>query len=196
MADKFSPEQRSNCMSKIRSANTKPEIKVRKHLFSKGFRFRINVKSLPGTPDIVLPKYRTCIFVNGCFWHGHKGCRLYTVPETNTEFWVEKVSRNQERDLVNNQRLESLSWHVITIWECEMRKNVLDNTLARVEAKLAQNKLEWEQHQERRRADREFLVMESKRKKAVRENLKRELQEKFNTPASVFKLSQSEADML
>lgn len=183
-------------MSKIRSANTKPEIKVRKHLFSKGFRFRINVKSLPGTPDIVLPKYRTCIFVNGCFWHGHKGCRLYTVPETNTEFWVEKVSRNQERDLVNNQRLESLSWHVITIWECEMRKNVLDNTLARVEAKLAQNKLEWEQHQERRRADREFLVMESKRKKAVRENLKRELQEKFNTPASVFKLSQSEADML
>lgn len=196
MADKFSPAQRSNCMSKVRSANTKPEIKVRKHLFSKGFRFRINVKSLPGTPDIVLPKYRTCIFINGCFWHGHKGCKLYTVPETNTEFWVEKVARNQERDLVNNQRLESLSWNVITIWECELKKNVLDNTLAKVEAELAQNKLKWEQYQDRRRADREFRIMEAKRKKTIREELMHELQEKFNTPASVFKLSQSEADML
>ena len=88
-------------MSKIHSASTKPEIKVRKALFGKGYRFRVNVKTLPGTPDIVLPKYHTIIFVNGCFWHGHDGCKHYTVPETNTEFWVEKVRRNKERDAFN-----------------------------------------------------------------------------------------------
>ena len=95
MADKDSEKQRHYIMSRIRSTNTKPEIKLRKALFEKGYRYRVNVKTLPGKPDIVLPKYRTIIFVNGCFWHGHDVCKHYTVPETNTEFWVEKVRRNK-----------------------------------------------------------------------------------------------------
>ena len=109
MADKDSEKQRHYIMSQIRSTNTKPEIKLRKALFEKGYRYRVNVKTLLGKPDIVQPKYRTIIFVNGCFWHGHDGCKHYTVPETNTEFWVEKVRKNKERDAVDVQRLESFS---------------------------------------------------------------------------------------
>ena len=116
MPDKLTPEQRHRNMSRIRSRDTKPEKKVRQTLFRSGFRYRLNVRNLPGTPDIVLPKYRTAIFVNGCFWHGHKGCKYYTVPSTNVEFWMDKVRRNKERDDLNNQRLESLSWSIITIW--------------------------------------------------------------------------------
>lgn len=98
MADSLTSEERHRNMSQIRSKDTSPEIKVRRALFYSGFRYRINVKTLPGTPDLVLPKYRTCIFVNGCFWHGHKGCRQYTVPKTNREYWIDKVRRNKERD--------------------------------------------------------------------------------------------------
>lgn len=98
MADRHTPEQRHKNMSAVHSASTKPEILLRHELWLKGYRYRVNVKHLPGSPDIVLPKYRTVIFVNGCFWHGHQGCTKYTVPKTNTNFWKAKVTRNQERD--------------------------------------------------------------------------------------------------
>ena len=98
MADRLSKEERSELMSHIRSMNTKPEVALRRALWRRGFRYRVNVKNLPGSPDIVLPKHRTVVFVHGCFWHGHNGCKEYTVPKTNTEFWVNKGARNQERD--------------------------------------------------------------------------------------------------
>ena len=121
MADVHTPEQRSYNMSRIHGKNTKPEELVRKYLFSQGFRYRKNDARLPGKPDIVLPKYKTVIFVNGCFWHGHEGCRYYTIPKTNTEFWVNKVKRNKERDLKVQHELAAMGWHSITIWECELK---------------------------------------------------------------------------
>ena len=121
MADKLSSTQRKYCMSRIRGKNTKPEILVRKGLHARGFRFRLHNKKLPGSPDIVLPKYGVVIMVNGCFWHGHKGCRYATRPTTNVEFWELKIERNRHRDEVTTAHLEALGWHVITIWECELR---------------------------------------------------------------------------
>ena len=121
MADKFSSTQRKYCMSRIRGKNTKPEILVRKGLHARGFRFRLHNKKLPGSPDIVLPKYGVAIMVNGCFWHGHKGCRYATKPKSNVEFWELKILRNRHRDEVTNAHLEALGWHVITVWECELR---------------------------------------------------------------------------
>ncbi len=121
MADKLTPSQRSRCMSRIRGRNTKPEILVRKGLHARGFRFRLQERKLPGRPDIVLPKYGVAIMVNGCFWHGHKGCRYATRPKTNVEFWEAKIARNRHRDEVTNAHLEALGWHVITVWECELR---------------------------------------------------------------------------
>ena len=194
MADRFSPEQRGRCMSKIHSASTKPEIKVRKTLFSKGYRFRVNVKTLPGTPDLVLPKYRTVIFVNGCFWHGHNRCNHYTVPETNTDYWVKKVRRNKERDAVNIQRLESLSWSVVTIWECELKSKVLQDTIAKVEAELAANKAKWEAYQARRRSEREFARAESRRKRQILKEVERELQEQFHIHVKIRRLASSDND--
>ncbi len=163
---------------------------ARRHLFADGLRFRINVKSLPGTPDIVLPKYRTCIFVNGCFWHGHKGCKHYTVPETNTDFWVEKVKKNQERDLQVISRLESLNWNVITVWECELKKSVIDETISRVEVELASNKAKWETYLSRRKADREFARAEAKRIREIRAIVEKELEEQFHIPVNIRRLSQ------
>ena len=134
MADRLNTHQRHYCMSLIRGKNTKPEILVRKGLHARGFRFRLHNKKLPGSPDIVLPKYGVAIMVNGCFWHGHKGCRYATKPKTNIEFWETKIARNQHRDEVTAAHLEALGWTVITIWECELRtSSLLDdrlNTLA------------------------------------------------------------------
>lgn len=134
MADRLSTQQRHHCMSRIRGKNTKPEILVRKGLHARGFRFRLHNKKLPGSPDIVLPKYGVAIMVNGCFWHGHKGCRYATKPKSNVEFWETKIARNRHRDEVTTAHLEALGWNVITIWECELRTNSqLDdrlNTLA------------------------------------------------------------------
>ena len=129
MVDTMTAEQRHRCMSHIRSRDTRPETMVRHYLFSRGFRYRKNVRALPGTPDIVLGRYRTVIFVNGCFWHGHEGCQYYTVPKTNTEFWVDKVRRNKERDVKVQYELASMGWHCITIWECELKPKVRENTL-------------------------------------------------------------------
>ncbi len=121
--DNRSKESRSKNMSHISSTNTKPEETVRKYLFSKGFRYRKNVSTLPGKPDIVLPKYKTVIFVNGCFWHGHKGCKWFVPPKTNTEFWNAKFQYNIERDNKNYKKLEDIGWRVLIIWECELRHN-------------------------------------------------------------------------
>ena len=124
MSDIFSQTKRSDIMSKISSKDTKPEILVRKFLFSKGFRYRINVKTLPGKPDIVLPKYKTIIFVNGCFWHGHN-CKKGKLPSSNTDFWKEKISNNKSRDAKNSDLLVKLGWKGIIILQCEISK--IDN---------------------------------------------------------------------
>ena len=116
-------------MAAIRSKDTKPEIIVRRGLWKRGFRYRLNSPKLPGHPDLVLRKYRTCIFVNGCFWHGHEGCRYYTIPKTNTEFWVNKVKRNKERDSKVQHELAAMGWYSITIWECELKPVKREDTL-------------------------------------------------------------------
>ena len=115
-----SPQRHAN-MAAIHGKDTKPEMVVRKWLWRHGYRYRLNHPRLPGKPDIVMRKYRTCIFVNGCFWHGHEVCRYYTIPKTNTEFWVNKVKRNKERDLKVQHELAAMGWHSITIWECELK---------------------------------------------------------------------------
>ena len=129
MADKLTKEQRRHCMAQIRGKGTKPEMVVRKFLFGRGFRYRLNHPWLPGHPDIVLRKYRSVLFVNGCFWHGHEGCRYYVVPKSNTEFWKAKIARNRTRDIEEQRRLASMGWHCITVWECQLKPAVREQTL-------------------------------------------------------------------
>ena len=136
MADRLNPQQRRKCMQSIRSMNTKPELLVRRFLFSRGFRFRLNVKKLPGSPDIVLKKYRTAIFINGCFWHGHEECKYFVLPKTNTAFWQEKISRNRERDLKRRIELRNMGWHTITLWECQLKPKTANQTLQGLETAL------------------------------------------------------------
>lgn len=121
MADVMTPEQRSRCMAAVKGKDTKPEMIVRKYLFSRGMRFRVQVRKLPGNPDIVLPKYKTVILVNGCFWHGHEDCKYFRLPKSNVEFWKEKIGRNIERDRESMQALLDLGWKIIRVWECELR---------------------------------------------------------------------------
>jgi len=128
MADVHEPEVRSYNMSRIGSKNTKPELMIRKFLFSKGFRFRIHDKNLPGKPDVVLPKYKTVIFIHGCFWHGHEGCKYFVIPKTRTEWWLEKINGNIENDNKNQAILEAAGWQVISIFECQLKKTNLSNT--------------------------------------------------------------------
>ena len=127
--DKLTSQQRHANMSAIHGKDTKPEMIVRRGLWKRGFRYRLNHKRLPGHPDLVLRKYKTCIFINGCFWHGHEGCKYYTIPKTNTEFWVKKISRNQERDLEAKQKLKAMGWNCITVWECELKPAKREVTL-------------------------------------------------------------------
>ena len=127
--DILSPHQRHMNMVAIKGKDTKTEIIVRKYLWHRGFRYLLNDRRLPGRPDVVLKKYRTCIFVNGCFWHGHDGCRYYVVPKSNTEFWKKKIARNIERDREEQQQLAKLGWHCITVWECELKKDRRESTL-------------------------------------------------------------------
>ncbi|MBI4687292.1 MAG: DNA mismatch endonuclease Vsr [Nitrospirae bacterium] len=126
MVDIFSKNKRSAIMAKIRGDETQPEIVVRKFLFSKGFRFRKNVKTLPGKPDIVLPKYKTVIFIHGCFWHKHKNCKKAQLPETRKEFWEKKISGNVERDKKNIRQLKKTGWQVIVLWQCRLGKKQSD----------------------------------------------------------------------
>jgi len=123
MVDHLSPEKRSWNMSRVKSRNTGPEMKVRRLLFSMGFRFRLNVKALPGKPDIVLKKWKTAVFVNGCFWHRHEGCKDTTTPKTKTEWWLEKFKKNVANDQIKRQILEELGWKVLVVWECETNRN-------------------------------------------------------------------------
>ena len=121
MTDILSPEQRKRCMTAVKSANTRPELIVRRFLFAKGLRYRINNRKLPGSPDIVLRKYRTVIFVDGCFWHGHEGCKLFKLPLSNRQYWEHKIRLNYAHDYRANVELKLLGWHVIRVWECELR---------------------------------------------------------------------------
>ncbi len=139
MADVHSRETRSFNMSQIKGKNTKPEELVRRYLFSRGFRYRKNVSTLPGKPDIVLPKYKTCIFVNGCFWHKHEGCKYFVWPKNNAEFWKKKIIGNVDRDLRQQNELQLLGWKVVVIWECELRKDRFNETMASVEGKIRNN---------------------------------------------------------
>lgn len=129
MADNHSIEQRHLNMASIHARNTTPELTVRRYLWRHGFRYRLNSPRLPGKPDLVLRRYRTCIFVNGCFWHGHEGCRYYTVPKTNTSFWTSKIARNKRRDADIQRRLAAMGWHCITVWECELKGKKREMTL-------------------------------------------------------------------
>lgn len=138
MADNLSKEVRSMNMSHIRSVNSRPEELVRKYLFSKGFRYRKNVRILPGCPDIVLTKYRTVVFVNGCFWHKHD-CPRFVWPSSNEEYWHSKIQRNVERDKKNIAELHALGWNVIIVWECELKKPKKDERLDLLAAEILQN---------------------------------------------------------
>jgi len=155
--DKLSPQQRHNNMAAIHSKDTKPEMIVRRGLWKRGFRYRLNHKRLPGHPDLVLKKYRTCIFVNGCFWHGHnvalpqvnseKGIvnsECCKIPKANREFWVAKISRNQQRDIEEQRKLAEMGWHCITVWECELKPSKREDTLKSLAYTL--NKIWLEDH--------------------------------------------------
>lgn len=181
MSDSLTPQQRHYIMSQVHSSNTKPEVKLRHALWGQGFRYRVNYGRLPGSPDIVLPKYRTVIFVHGCFWHGHKGCKHYTVPKTNTDFWVAKVRRNQERDQDVWRKLEAKEWSVIVVWECELEKNRLPDTVAHVSAEIKDNGALYQQRKAERRAERERRREERVKEKVELVARKKEISEKFSS---------------
>lgn len=165
MSDKMTAAQRFKCMSHNRANNTRPEIVLRGRLWQKGFRYRLNVHKLPGSPDIVLPKYRTAIFVHGCFWHGHKNCKYYTIPKTNPEFWKAKVARNQERDQEVWRQLEAKGWFVIIVWECQLKKAHLAETVEAVAKEIWHN-------------GEQYLAAENERKNAQAIYLKNQKERK------------------
>lgn len=177
MADFLSSEERSIRMSRIHSVSTKPELLLRHAIWHRGFRYRVNAKTLPGRPDIVLPKYRTVIFVHGCFWHGHKGCKVYSVPKTNTEFWLAKVARNQERDQEVWRKLEAKGWSVIIVWECQLKKAKLDETLDRVAAEIVRNGEAYQAIREGRKTARD----DYRKERRERKERERALLEEMNT---------------
>ena len=173
MPDRQTPEQRHRNMAAIRSRNTKPELALRYALWHNGFRYRVNDNRLPGKPDMVLPKYRTAIFIHGCFWHGHKDCKYYTVPKTNTAFWMAKVARNQERDQEVWRKLEAKGWSVIIVWECQLKKAKLDSTVALVVEEIVRNGEAYRDAQEERRKVREEYRQERKERKQREDALMR-----------------------
>jgi DNA mismatch endonuclease (patch repair protein) len=136
MADVHDKKTRSYNMSQIKGKNTKPEMLVRKFLHANGFRYLLHVKNLPGKPDIVLPKYRTAIFVHGCFWHGHEGCKYYVIPKTKTDWWLNKINFNRANDKKATSELTSEGWNVVNVWECDLRKNKVHRTLANLPGKI------------------------------------------------------------
>ena len=192
MADKMTKEQRHKCMSHIRSRDTGPELVVRRALFAAGFRFRVNVSSLPGSPDIVLRRYNTVIFVNGCFWHGHAGCRLYVPPRSNVDFWRRKVERNRRRDTAVAFRLEALGWNVVTVWECSLSPKRRKETLALLEDRIRRNGETHRQELARRREMRDALRSELSFRKARTAALLGEVDSICHIPASVRKASEDE----
>ena len=141
MADVHSKETRSYNMSRIKGKDTKPEVLVRKYLFSKGLRFRKNDKRYPGHPDIVLPKYKTIIFVHGCFWHFHENCRYAVMPSSNVDFWEKKLNWNRLRDERNKKILSDMGWNVIVVWECQLKKDKRDQTLENLYLKITSHSI-------------------------------------------------------
>lgn len=175
VADVLTRDQRHRNMAAIHSASTKPELKLRHSLWRRGFRYRVNDKRLPGTPDIILPKYHTVVFIHGCFWHGHKDCKYYTVPKTNTEFWMAKVTRNQERDQEVWRKLETKGWSVIIVWECQLKKANLEETVNRVAAEIVRNGELYLAAQENRRKAREEYRQERRVRKEREQSLLEEV---------------------
>lgn len=171
----LTPSQRHRVMASIHSASTKPELKLRHALWHQGFRYRINDKRLPGRPDIVLPKYRTVVFMHGCFWHGHKGCPTSHIPKTNTEFWETKVARNQERDQEVWRKLEALGWSVIIVWECQLKKAVLEETVSRVADEIRHNGDVFRMTQNSRQKAREEYMIDRKTRKEREQSLLEEI---------------------
>lgn len=176
MPDTLTPEQRHRNMAAIHSSSTKPELKLRRALWSLGFRYRINERHMPGKPDIVLPKYRTVVFIHGCFWHGHKDCKYYTVPKTNTEFWTAKVARNQQRDQEVWRQLEAKGWFVIIVWECELKKYRFEDTVNSVAAEIVRNGNTYQYNQTARKKARALYQEEQKNRKEREVALIAELQ--------------------
>ena len=171
----MTPEQRFKCMSHNRAKNTGPELNLRHTLWHQGFRYRMNDKRLPGRPDIVLPKYRTVVFVHGCFWHGHKDCKYYTVPKTNTEFWEAKVARNQARDQEVWRKLEAKGWNVIIVWECQLKKANLEETIDRVAGEIVRNGEAYRAVQEERKKAQEEYRRERRERKEREQSLLEEV---------------------
>ena len=175
MADTMTQSQRHFTMSQVHSNSTKPELKLRQALWHLGFRYLVNDKGLPGTPDIVLPKYRTAIFIHGCFWHGHKGCKFYTIPKTNTEFWQSKVARNRQRDQEVWRQLEAKGWFVIIVWECQLKKAKFQETIESVATEIRQNGETLQQERQNRRTSREAYRQERKARKEKESALMEEI---------------------
>lgn len=171
----MTPAQRFICMSHNRANNTGPELLLRRALWRLGFRYCVNDKHLPGSPDIVLPKYRTVIFIHGCFWHGHQGCKYYTVPKTNTEFWTAKVARNQQRDQEVWRQLEAKGWYVIVVWECELKKGRFEDTVNSVAAEIIRNGNSYHYIQAARKKARALYQEERRQAKEREAALKAEL---------------------
>ena len=193
MSDVLTSFQRRHCMSRIRGKNTKPEILVRKELHARGFRFRLYNRKLPGSPDIVLPKYGVAIMVNGCFWHGHKGCRYATKPKSNVAFWEAKIARNRHRDEVTTAHLEALGWTVITVWECELRGKLESNArldkLAGEIRFIGEGKIQQEAMRQQNRSMGRKLRKEMIRRQ---EQLKAEIDLLFPIPTRIKKASLEE----
>lgn len=129
MADVHNKKTRSYNMSMIRSKDTKPEIIVRKFLFGNGFRYKLHDKMLPGKPDLVFPKYKTVVFIHGCFWHGHDGCKYFVVPKTRTKWWLNKINRNKQLDTGNSGKLTKMGWKILTVFECKLKPGKMEKTL-------------------------------------------------------------------
>lgn len=162
-------------MSHIRSVSTRPELKLRYAIWRLGFRYITNDPRLPGKPDVVLPKYRTVIFIHGCFWHGHKGCTSGHIPQTNTDYWSAKITRNQIRDQEVWRQLEAKGWYVIIVWECQLKKSVLDETVSNIAAEIHRNGKALKQLAEERKKAREAYQLEMKSRRERETSLRVEL---------------------
>lgn len=192
MSTPMTKEQRSALMSRIHGKDTGPELTVRRALWKAGFRYRVNVKSLPGTPDIVLPKYRSVIFVNGCFWHAHEGCAKYSLPKTNTGFWADKVLGNRRRDAEVAAHLQGLQWNVITVWECETERGRIEDTMSSLVDKLRRNRFDHLAAQARMREQRAGERQEAAARRKHEKELKKRVESALHIPRRAEALSKDE----
>lgn len=179
MPDRLTKEERHKCMASVRAKDTRPELSLRRSLWRKGFRYRVNDKRLPGSPDIVLPKYKTVIFVNGCFWHGHQGCKSFRVPSSNSDFWTTKIGRNKERDQEVWRQLEARGWSVIVVWECELKKSLMENTVGNVVSTIRKNGDAFHYQQAVRKEARALYLEERRQQKEREQSLRDEINLKF-----------------